>query len=92
MDIICLKIAELTTQSSLKIDWFMNETLTCVKNLCYVYIFFKVMSRVFCPSLGSVFVIHFVVTVLIASFALASEPSLTRSELIHNRARLCILI
>ena len=47
----------------------------------------KVMSRVFCPSLRCVFVVHFVVMVLIASVALAAEPLLFDPDLIQTHAR-----
>ena len=42
----------------------------------------KVMSRVFYPSFRCVFLVHFVVTVLIASVALAAEPLLFGPDLI----------
>jgi len=44
------------------------------------------MSRVFCSSLRCVFIVHFVVTVLIASLALAEEPLLFRPDLIQTHA------
>jgi len=46
----------------------------------------KPMSRVFCPSLRCVFIVHFVVTVLIASLALAEAPLLFRPDLIQTHA------
>ena len=46
----------------------------------------KAMSRVFCPSLRCVFVVHFVVMVLIASVALAAEPLLFDPDLIKTHA------
>ena len=46
----------------------------------------KVLSRVFCPSLRCMFIVHFVVTVLIASLALAEEPLLFRPDLIQTHA------
>jgi len=46
----------------------------------------KAMSRVFCSSLRCVFIVHFVVTVLIASLALAEEPLLFRPDLIQTHA------
>jgi hypothetical protein len=44
----------------------------------------KVMSRVFFPSLRCVFIVHFVVTVLIASVALAAEPLLFGPDLMQT--------
>ena len=52
----------------------------------YVDMMSKVMSRVFCPSLRCVFVVHFVVMVLIASVALAAEPLLFDPDLIQTHA------
>ena len=46
----------------------------------------NVMSRVFCPSLRCVFVVHFVVMVLIASVALAAEPLLFDPDSIQTHA------
>ena len=46
----------------------------------------KVMSRVFCPSLRCVFIVHFVVTVLIASVALAAEHLLFGPDLMQTHA------
>ena len=46
----------------------------------------KVMSRVFCPSLRCVFIVHFVVKVLIASVALAAEALLFGPDLIQTHA------
>jgi hypothetical protein len=46
----------------------------------------KVMSRVFYPSIRCVFIVHFVVTVLIAALALASEPIFFGPDLIRPHA------
>ena len=46
----------------------------------------KVMSRVFCPSLRCVLIVHFVVMVLIASVALAAESLLFDPDLIQTHA------
>ena len=47
----------------------------------------KVMSRVFYPSIRCVFIVHFVVTVLIAALALAPEPIFFGPDLIRPHAR-----
>ena len=46
----------------------------------------KVMSRVFYPSTRCVFIVHFVVTVLIAALALASEVIFFGPDLIRTHA------
>ena len=54
--------------------------------MCCVDMMFTVMSRVFCSSLRCVFIVHYVVTLLIASVALASEPLLFGPDLIQTHA------
>ena len=46
----------------------------------------KVMSRVFYPFVRCLFIVHFVVTVLIAALALASEPIFFSPNLIRTHA------
>ena len=46
----------------------------------------EVMSRVFYPSVRCLFIVHFVVTVLIAALALASEPIFFGPDLIRTHA------
>ena len=47
----------------------------------------KVMSGVFYPSVWCLFIVHFVVTVLIAALALASEPIFFGPDLIRTAGR-----
>ena len=54
--------------------------------MCCVEMLSKVISRVFFPSLRCVFIVHFVVTVLIASVALAAEPLLFGPDLMQTHA------
>ena len=47
---------------------------------------YKVFSRIFYPFLRCVFIVNFVVTVLIAALALASEPLILGPDLIQPYA------